>query len=184
MTRANWEVWQCRLSLPWFFGVYEGEMLFVFSGTVFGDVPVSVYHSLWPTLFFGRVDGKNFVQLLGVDVKTLFSYFVSEIRGKCCAFFFCAWVGVLCRFFCGFLSLRVAVWNKFSGANFCFLWSVVVLGFFVLPRFSLHGVAPRSRNCSKKISLHVRSLFGINFRERTFVFCGRWWSCVFRRCVA
>ena len=33
-------------------------------------------------------------------------------------------------FFCCYLSLRVAVWNKFSGASFCFRWSVLVMCVF------------------------------------------------------
>ena len=61
----------------------------------------------------------------------------------CFFFFFCVFVS--CPFFAT-LSLRVAVWNEFSGASFCFLWSVVVLCFSVVFclgfRFMVWRLAP------------------------------------------
>ena len=128
---------------------------------LFGNVPFHVVRSLRLTLFLERSSGKSFGLTPGGGVKTLFLYFVSEIRGKCCAFFF-VFVCLAQRplfFFAVFFSLRVAVWNKFSGANFCFLWSVAVLCFSMVfclgSRLMVWCLAPET---VQKHSLHVRSL--------------------------
>ena len=86
---------------------------------------------------------------------------------------------------------RFAVWNKFSGANFCFLLFVVVVCFSVVfclgfcirmwcvaPETVLRNIFPMSG------LLFLGSLLGINFRERTFAFCCLFWSCVFLWCFA
>ena len=46
--------------------------------------------------------------------------------------FFCVWLGVFCRFFLRSSCLRVVFLKKFSGANFCFWVSVLVVCFLVL----------------------------------------------------
>ena len=51
-------------------------------------------------------------------------------RGKCCrflyfSFVFCVWFRVVC-FFCSSCLVRIVVWNKCSGVNFCFRGSVLV----------------------------------------------------------
>ena len=55
---------------------------------------------------------------------------------KCCPFFFilcfCVWSGVFCRFFCRSSRLKGRFLEKFSGANFCFRVSVLVVCFLVL----------------------------------------------------
>ena len=56
------------------------------------------------------------------EVLSVFFFFFVFVFGPASFAFFCSLFT---------LSLRVAVWNKFSGVNFCFLWSVVVLCFSV-----------------------------------------------------
>ena len=68
------------------------------------------------------------------------------------------------------LLVRCAFWEKFSGANFCFL--AFVSGWFfgvVLPMFLLYYVALFSKSHLKN-SLLVRCAFWENFRERILVF--------------
>ena len=67
--------------------------------------------------------------------------------------------------FCNFLSLKVAVWRKVSGATFCFRWFVVVLCFVrsVLLRFWVYVVAFSSRNCFGKILFMSGLLFWGSF---------------------
>ena len=105
---------------------------------LFGNVPLYVVRSLRLPLFLERSSGKSFGLTPGGGVKTLFLYFVSEIRGKCCAFFL---------------------------FRFCVLGSASFVFFFA-------------------VFFPLGLLFGINFRERAFVFCGQWRSCVFRWCFA
>ena len=172
-------------------------------------------------------------------------------KGKCCPFFvFCfsvAGSASFAVFFCSSSLLRVAVGNKFSGANFYFVcrgWGVEVglvffdvfcLGFVsgfgtslptlfgkillmsglpFLGSFSRRFRQPYCHTCVAvfplfeggnavrfsflcfsvagsasfafffAVLLFLGSLLGINFRERTFVFGRRGWSCVFRWCFA
>ena len=51
--------------------------------------------------FLEGLSGKKFGFTPGRNVKTLFLYFVSELRGNAVPFFclFCVWFGVLCPFF-------------------------------------------------------------------------------------
>ena len=78
-------------------------------------------------------------------------------RGKCCPFFpFCVfrvWFGVFCRFFAVLLFLG-SLFEKFSGANFCFLGVGVGRVFFggFSPMFLLYFLAVRSRKCLEKFS--------------------------------
>ena len=104
--------------------------------------------------------------------------------GNAVRFFFCFSVASsvsFAFFFCCFSLLGVAVGNKFSGANFCFWASRLVLCFSMV--FCL-GFCFRfwhfaSRNCSEKVSLNVRSsVFGfvlsfLVFRRRRFCFFER-----------
>ena len=84
-------------------------------------------------------------------------------RGICCPFFsfcvFCDWFGVLCLFFAVLLFLG-SLFEKFSGANFCFwcrCWSCVFLVLFCLCFcFMFCWLAPEN---VWKSSLDVRSFF-------------------------
>ena len=113
-------------------------------------------------LFFGKVVGKILIRPLVEASRHSFCILCLNLRGSAVRFFlfvfFVSGSASFVRFY-SFLSLRVAVWNKFSGASFCFLWSVVVLCFSVVfcPgfRFMVWRLAPETvrTNC-----LHVRSL--------------------------
>ena len=99
-------------------------------------------------------------------------------RGKCCpflsfCFFFRVWLGVFCRFFSVLLFLGSLFGRNFRERTFVF-WVIGVGRVYfgaVLPMFSalLFGSC-RSRNYLEKILFWSGPLFGINFRERTFVF--------------
>ena len=93
--------------------------------------------------------------------------------------FFCVWFGVFCRFFAVLLFLG-SLFEKFSGANFCFWVSVLVVCFLVLFClcfcFIIWFSLPKM---SRKNSLHVGSCFFWVFfslplvfrrRRRLFVF--------------
>ena len=81
-------------------------------------------------------------------------WFLYARSGKCCSFFSFVFL-CLVRRFLPFLPFFFpgSLFEKFSGANFCFRVSVLfcVFGGFLL-RFLLYVLAVRSRKCSEKIS--------------------------------
>ena len=121
------------------------------------NVRSSVFGSL--SLRFSVVGSGNCTVTLAL--LFFFSFFR---RLKCGPFmfflFFSGRFGVLCPF-CSSSLLRVAVGNKFLGANF-FWVSRLILCFFdgVLPRFLFQVLALRFRNCSKILSTSGREFLG------------------------
>ena len=159
---------------------------------LFGNVLSYAVRSLRLTLFLERPSGKSFGLTPGGGVKTLFLFLCLKLRGNAVRFFFFVFVCLAQRpllVFCSFLSLRVAVWNKFSGANFCFLWSVAVLCFsmvFCLGfRFMVWCLAPES--VQKKVLFMSGLLFWVRSLLLRFPVgdsASFWFSCGSEFCQA
>ena len=84
----------------------KGKCCAFLLGVAFRKRPL-LRRSFSPTYpFLERSLGKSFGLTPGGSVKTLFLYCVSEIKGKCCVFFFFVFVCLAQRplsFFCSFL---------------------------------------------------------------------------------